>query len=259
MKQQIICQLGGSLKSVEKWYGVRAADLIFEITDIIHPYLEEYRIHTNYEVYLAKQIETNGIESDRRILSNLLPDCPVFYPLRQEGNYPYIENGFLKDIEVPGDLLSQAHFLLPWWEMLSKNGLNIRLAPCTKEQVPVTISQQEVICTNALRPKYIHRLFGGDAVGMAYRIDILTLDYTGKQKWNINLYKPYVIRQFDDSGALYYEGTALTNLLPGMPVFYPLFSKPFPVNETGGFHNIRLPKQLVTQINALNYRGVDAR
>lgn len=246
--QFIICELAGSRTTIEKHFGTDAYRAALQISEIVTPYMRDSVIHPHYEMYIATQYDGIGIPADRRIFSNLLPGCPIFYQ-KKPSDYPYIEHGYLKGLWAPESLLSQTKQLLKSKMVVE----SYQTIPCTWKGPSAPIECQVVLSRNKLRDKYRVRMFGGNTLELVQEIDALTDAIIGIKKWHICGYDTYVLRQFIAGGHQYYEGIALTNLLPGMPVFYPRYQKPFPANAQGGFQDFQLPRKALEQIAALDF------
>lgn len=242
IRQHVIHEAPVSLRSQRIWYGDRAVDNMLKITELIKPYVRENYpgLRPYYQTYFVTQYDSETDSgTDRRILSNLFPDCPTFYPIKKAETNNVNADGFA-DI----DLSDELHFRIR--EAIKRPGLAI--APADN------IVFQDVISKRTVSDDYLVGRFGSaaiDAMNAANKLlyeNGIPFDFVGE-------YEPYLVRQFFNDGTNKFEGLVLTCLIRDTPCIYPLFQKDFPVNRTNGYRTIILPNDLVEKIRSLDYRG----
>lgn len=248
MIQNVIYEAPVALKTQASWFGERAVSVMLEVTEIIRPFVQLHYpgLRHNYQSYFVSQTtETDdGMSAlvDRRILSNLIPGCPVFYPVRMEKLPNNLDKGFIKNQPLPMAKNNDLYNSL--WDVLGN--LKIRLRPIGER---FNLTEQRIISRRNLNPDKIAATFGAGAVRAMHYLDDFAehLDIPA-------VYKPYLVRQFDNEKSRY-VGLVLTNLAKGFPILYPKFKKDFAANRSGGFRSIILPDDLLQQIGALDYTG----
>lgn len=254
MKQTIFAESSISLKAQAKWFGDLGVQRMLEVTDTVSafyfPKMPPFR--SRYHVYWVHQVdESTGFYYTGRVMTNLILGCPMFYPIR-ERELPVNETDGFEEVNVPEELLSK--YIDMAENTANKLPDSIRLYP--PEYTGNPVEAQYVFTRQTMRENAVQEMFGPEAIELGSKIDgmIDALPNRSSRDWYELMYAPYILEQFDRQG-LVYEGFAYTNLIPGMPVFYPINPQTYYVNKMGGFKSVKLPHELQEQIDQIDYVG----
>lgn len=256
MTQRIIYESPDSLKTKRNWFGDRAIEMALKISKVIGPYMQKTypSLRHNYQTLFVAQLdrdEKDGREriAYRRILSNLIPGCPIFYAVRVDRlGVPLNDFGFRYDAVATEQQMDLMHKII----MSKGPGEQIRTYPVGKDCL--VVETQKVIAKRTLGDDQLIHVFGTEVLDVLSRLNRIAMRIE-TEDGRPAAYWPFIVSQYDNASDIYFEGIVLTNLVKGCPIIYPRYAKDFAANRSGGFKSVILSDNLKNKIARLDLTG----